>query len=69
MPFNTQTEYHRYQRYFTNISRLYQKQDVKVYTGLILTFSTIVFFALFALICAIVCSSISASISSCIGEN
>lgn len=49
MPFNTQTEYHRYQRYFTNISRLYQKRDVKVYTGLILTFSTIVFFALFAL--------------------
>lgn len=49
MPFNAQTEYHRYQRYFTNISRLYQNRDVKVYTGLILTFSTVVFFALFAL--------------------
>jgi len=49
MPFNTQTEYHRYQRYFTNISRLYQKREVKIYTGLIMTFATISFFALFAL--------------------
>jgi Tfp pilus assembly protein PilO len=49
MPFNTQTEYHRYQRYFTNISRLYQKREVKIYMGLILTFATITFFAIFAL--------------------
>lgn len=49
MPFNTQTEYHRYQRYFTDINRLYQRREVKVYTGLILTFATIAFFALFAL--------------------
>lgn len=42
-------EYHRYQRYFTDISRLYQKKEVKVYTELILTFATIAFFAFFAI--------------------
>lgn len=49
MPFDTRVDYHRYQRYFTNISRLYQKKEVKIYTSLILTFATVSFFALFAI--------------------
>lgn len=49
MAFNTRTEYHRYQRYFTNISRLYQRREVKVYTSLILTFMAIIFFSFFAI--------------------
>ena len=50
MPFNPKTEYHRYQHYFVDIRRLYQKREVVVYTGLTLTLLTIAFFGVFALI-------------------
>ncbi len=49
MPFNPKTEYHRYQHYFVDIRRLYQKREVVVYTGLTLTLLTIAFFGVFAL--------------------
>jgi Tfp pilus assembly protein PilO len=43
------TNYHRYQRYFTNINFLYRKKKVRVYTGVILSLLTIAFFAFFAI--------------------
>lgn len=42
-------EYHRYRRYFINLSSLYQKKEVIVYAGLTLSVFTIAFFVLFAL--------------------
>lgn len=41
--------YHRYRRYFINLSSLYQKKEVIVYTGLTLSVFTVAFFVLFAL--------------------
>ncbi len=49
MAFDWQTEYHRYHRYFVRVKGLYDKREVVVYTGLILTLITISFFALFAI--------------------
>lgn len=41
--------YHRYRRYFTNISALYQKKKARVYTGLILSLLAVAFFSFFAI--------------------
>lgn len=49
MAFDWRTEYHRYHRYFVKVKGLYDKREVVVYTGLILTLLTISFFALFAI--------------------
>ena len=48
MAFDWRTEYHRYHRYFLNTQTLYQRRDVIVYTGIILTLATITFFSFFA---------------------
>ena len=47
--FDWQTEYHRYRRYFTDLSRFYQKKKSRVYTGIILSLLTIAFFVIFAI--------------------
>lgn len=47
--FNWQTGYHRYQRYFTDLSKFYQKKKVKTYTGIILSLITVIFFLFFAI--------------------
>ena len=49
MAFDWRTEYHRYHRYFLNTQNLYQRRDVVVYTGIILTLATITFFSFFAI--------------------
>jgi len=48
MAFDWRTEYHRYHRYFLNTQTLYQRRDVVIYTGIILTLATITFFSFFA---------------------
>ena len=47
--FDWQTEYHRYRRYFTDLSRFYQTKKSRVYTGIILSLLTIAFFVIFAI--------------------
>jgi Tfp pilus assembly protein PilO len=47
--FDWQTEYHRYQRYFINLPRFYQNKKARVYTGIILSMVTIIFFVIFAI--------------------
>ncbi len=47
--FDWQTEYHRYQRYFTDLSRFYQTKKARVYTGIILSLVTVIFFIIFAI--------------------
>lgn len=49
MAISFEAEYHRYQRYFTNIGALYQKKQARVYTGLILSLLTVAFFSFFAI--------------------
>lgn len=39
----------RYHRYFTDLSRFYQKKQVRVYTEIVLTLLTIIFFLVFAI--------------------
>jgi Tfp pilus assembly protein PilO len=47
--FNWQTDYHRYQRYFTDLTRFYQNKKARTYTGIILSLITVVFFISFAI--------------------
>ena len=47
--FNWQTDYHRYQRYFTDLGKFYQNKKAKTYTGIILSLLTIIFFIFFAI--------------------
>jgi len=47
--FDWQTEYHRYQRYFIDLPRFYQSKKTRVYTGIILSIVTIIFFVIFAI--------------------
>jgi len=49
MAFDWQTEYHRYQRYFIDLPRFYQSKKARVYTGIILSLVTIIFFVIFAI--------------------
>lgn len=49
MAISFETGYHRYRRYFTDISALYQKKEARVYTGLILSLLTVAFFSFFAI--------------------
>jgi Tfp pilus assembly protein PilO len=49
MPYNTKPEYHRYQRYYTDLSHLIKKKEVVVYTELILTLLAVAVFGYFAL--------------------
>jgi len=46
----TQTpEYRRYRRYFVDLSRFYQKKEVRVYTSIVLSILTVAFFLFFAI--------------------
>jgi Tfp pilus assembly protein PilO len=47
--FDWQTEYHRYRRYFTDLSRFYQSKKAKTYLGIILSLLTTTFFVVFAI--------------------
>jgi len=47
--FDWQTEYHRYHRYFTDLSRFYQSKKAKTYLGIILSLLTTTFFVVFAI--------------------
>jgi len=49
MALDWRTEYHRYHHYFLSTQTLYQRRDVVVYTGIILTLITITFFSFFAI--------------------
>jgi len=49
MPSNLTSQYHRYQRYFVDLGRFYQKKEVAVYTEITLSLLTIAFFGFFAL--------------------
>lgn len=49
MNFKPNVDYRIYSRYFVNFKHLYQKREIVIYTGLILSFFTIAFFGLFAL--------------------
>ena len=49
MAFNWQTEYHRYQHYFSDLSHFAPTKKTKAYTGLVLSFFTIAFFLFFAI--------------------
>ena len=49
MPYNTKTEYRRYQRYYTDLTHLIKKKEVVVYTELILSLIAIAVFGYFAL--------------------
>ena len=49
MPYNLKPEYHRYQRYYTDLTHLVKKKEVVVYTELILTLLAIAIFGYFAL--------------------
>lgn len=46
---NWPTEYHRYRRYFVNISQFYRQKRVRVYTELVLSILTVTFFLYFAI--------------------
>ena len=47
--FNWQTEYHRYRRYFTDLSKFHQHKKYRAYTGVILSLLTVTFFIFFAI--------------------
>ncbi|PIU33063.1 hypothetical protein COY29_02025 [Candidatus Woesebacteria bacterium CG_4_10_14_0_2_um_filter_39_14] len=47
--FNWQTEYHRYRRYFTDLSKFYQKKKARVYVEIILSLLAVTFFIAFAI--------------------
>lgn len=47
--FNWQTEYHRYRRYFTDLSKFYQKKKARVYVEIILSLLAVTFFISFAI--------------------
>jgi Tfp pilus assembly protein PilO len=49
MALDWQTEYHRYQHYFSDISTLYRHKKVRVYTEFVLTILVICFFLFFAI--------------------
>lgn len=49
MALKTGRNYRRYQRYFVDLQTLYQKREIKLYTGLILSLLAVAFFGLFAL--------------------
>jgi len=49
MPYNWQTEYHRYRRYFLDLGRLYGKKKVRVYTEIIFSIVTTTLFLFFAI--------------------
>lgn len=49
MAVSFKSDYHHYRRYFTSISALYQKKEVRVYTELILSLLTVAFFSFFAI--------------------
>ncbi len=49
MALEWQTEYHRYRRYFLNITRLYGQKKVRVYTEIVFSLLTISFFLFFAI--------------------
>lgn len=42
-------DYRHYQRYFVNIRRFYQRKQVRVYTGIVLSILTVAFFSFFAI--------------------
>lgn len=46
---NWPIEYHRYRRYFVNISQFYRQKKVRVYTELVLSILTVTFFLYFAI--------------------
>jgi Tfp pilus assembly protein PilO len=47
--FNWQTGYHRYRRYFTDLSKFYQKKKARVYVEIILSLLAVTFFISFAI--------------------
>jgi len=47
--FNWQTEYHRYRRYFTDLTKFYQHKKARTYTAIILSLLTVTFFIFFAI--------------------
>ncbi len=47
--FNWQTEYHRYRRYFTDLSGFYQNKKARTYGAIILSLLTVTFFIFFAI--------------------
>ena len=47
--FNWQTEYHRYRRYFTDLSKFHQHKKYRAYTRVILSLLTVTFFIFFAI--------------------
>lgn len=49
MAISSKTGRHRYQRYFTNVTALYEKKQVRTYTGVILSLLTVAFFSFFAI--------------------
>lgn len=49
MDLNLPTNFHRYQRYFVNIGRLYKIKKVRVYTEIVLSLLAISFFLAFAI--------------------
>lgn len=46
---NQPEKYHRYRRYFVDISRFYQKKKARVYTGIVLSILAVAFFLFFAI--------------------
>ena len=49
MALESSMRHQRYQRYFVDLSRFYQKKQTRVYTGLVLTILTTIFFLIFAI--------------------
>ena len=49
MPIESSEKYRRHRHYFVDLSRFYQKKQVRVYTGLVFSLITIVFFLIFAI--------------------
>ena len=47
--FNWQAEYHRYRRYFNDLSKFYQHKKARAYTGIIFSLLTVIFFIFFAI--------------------
>ncbi len=47
--FDWQTEYHRYRRYFTDLSHFYRSKKAKTYLGIIFSLLTVIFFIVFAI--------------------
>lgn len=49
MAFDYRTEYHRYRQYYINLRNFYQQPTIKVSFFVLLSFFTVVFFAVFAI--------------------